>query len=265
MQLKDARVWLTGASSGIGEALVPVLAGRGARVAVSARRGDRLEQLAAGWRRDGAEILVVPLDVTDRPAVLAAARRIEEAWGGIDLAILNAGTHTPSSGHGFDTSQFVDVTTLNYFGALYGIEAVLPGMLRRGHGHIAGVASVAGYRALPTAAAYGASKAALILALESLRFDLEPRGIRVTVVNPGFVKTPLTDRNRFSMPFIIPADRAAELIVRGLERDKKEIHFPAVFSWLLKFLRVLPYPVYERIIVRATMGQRKARGSVADG
>jgi short-subunit dehydrogenase len=262
--LAGARVWLTGASSGIGAALVPVLAARGARVAVSARRAELLEQLAEGWRTAGADILVVPLDVTDRAAVLDGAARIERAWGGIDLAIFNAGTHTPPSGTGFDTNQFVTVTTLNYFGALYGIEAVLPGMLARGRGHIAGIASLAGYRALPAAAAYGASKAALIFALESLRFELEPRGIGVTVVNPGFVRTPLTDRNRFSMPFLMEVDAAAAQIVGDLERGKRESHFPKVFSWSLKLLRVLPYPVYERIIRRATRGQHAARGSLVD-
>ena len=226
MDVKGARVWVTGASSGIGAALVAPLTARGARVAVSARRGDLLETLAAGWRSAGADVLVAPLDVTDRAAVIDVVRRIERAWGGIDLAILNAGTHKAPSGHGFDTSQFVDVMTLNYFGVLYGIEAVLPGMLAQRRGHIAGMASLAGYRAVPTAAAYGASKAALIHALESLRFDLEPRGIRVTVINPGFVRTPLTDRNRFRMPFLMDVERAARIIVSGLERDRKENPLP---------------------------------------
>jgi NADP-dependent 3-hydroxy acid dehydrogenase YdfG len=263
MNLGGARVWVTGASSGIGAALVPPLTARGARVAVSARRGDLLETLAAGWRSAGADVLVAPLDVRDRHAVIAAVRRIETRWGGIDLAILNAGTHQAPAGPGFEAAQFVDVMTLNYFGVLYGIEAVLPGMLARGRGHIAGMASLAGYRAVPTAAAYGASKAALIHALESLRFDVEPNGVRVTVINPGFVRTPLTDRNRFRMPFLMDVERAAAIIVSGLERDRKEIHFPRVFSTMLKVARVLPFPVYERLIRRATAGQRRARGSLA--
>ena len=263
MDLRQARVWVTGASSGIGAALVPVLAARGARVAVSARRRDLLESLAAEWRRGGTDVLVAPVDVTDRAAVIETVGRIEQAWGGLDLALLNAGTHKPPSGPGFDISQFVDVMALNYFGVLFGIEAVLPGMLRRGRGHIAGVASLAGYRGLPTAAAYGASKAALIHVLESLRFDLEPHGIAVTVINPGFIRTPLTDKNRFHMPFLMDVDRAAAVIVAGLERGRKEIHFPRVFSSMLKLARVLPFPLYERIVKRATSGQRRARGSVA--
>jgi short-subunit dehydrogenase len=263
MNLHGARVWVTGASSGIGAAVVPGLAARGARVAVSARRADLLESLAAGWRRGGAEILVAPADVTDRSGVIAAVRSIEATWGGIELALLNAGGHRPPEGAGFDASQFVDVMTVNYFGVLYGMEAVLPGMLERGRGHIAGVASLSGYRAIPTAAAYGASKAALIHALESIRFDLEPLGITVTVINPGFIRTPLTDRNRFRMPFLMDVERAAAIIVAGLERDRKEIHFPRVFSSMLKLARILPFPVYERIIRRATAAQRRARGSVA--
>jgi short-subunit dehydrogenase len=263
MNLHGARVWVTGASSGIGAAVVPVLAARGARVAVSARRADLLESLAAGWRRGGAEILVAPVDVTDRSGVIAAVRSIEATWGGIELALLNAGGHRPPEGAGFDASQFVDVMTVNYFGVLYGIESVLPGMLERGRGHIAGVASLSGYRAIPTTAAYGASKAALIHALESIRFDLEPLGITVTVINPGFIRTPLTDRNRFRMPFLMDVERAAAIIVAGLERDRKEIHFPRMLSSMLKLARILPFPVYERIIRRATAAQRRARGSVA--
>jgi NADP-dependent 3-hydroxy acid dehydrogenase YdfG len=263
MELNGARVWVTGASSGIGAALVPALLARGARVAISARRSDLLESLATEWRRAGGEVIVAPVDVTDREAVIETVARIDQAWGGVDLAVLNAGTHKPPSGRGFDTSQFVDMMTLNYFGVLYGIEAVLPGMLRHGRGHIAATASLSGYRGLPTAAAYGASKAAVIHALESMRFDLEPRGIAVTVINPGFIRTPLTDRNRFHMPFLMDVERAAAVIVAGIARDRKEIHFPRVFSTMLKIARILPFPLYERIVRRATAGQRRARGSVA--
>jgi short-subunit dehydrogenase len=261
MRLKGARVWLTGASSGIGEALVPELVRRGARVAVTARRAERLEALARDWRARGGDILVVPADASLREAVLDAGRAIESAWGGVDVAIFNAGTHTPASGTRFDSSQFVTLATLNYFGPLFGIEAVLPGMLARGRGQIVAVASLSGYRALPTAAAYGASKAALAHAFDSLRFDLAPRGIEVTVVNPGFVKTPLSDRNRFHMPFLVPVDRAAAAIVRDIERGKMESHFPKPFSWTLKLLRVLPYPLYHRLILLGTRGQQRTRPS----
>ena len=259
MNFKDARVWLTGASSGIGEALVGPLVERGARLAISARRADRLEAIAADARRRGGDVRVYPVDVTDRAAVRQAVAAIESDLGGIDLAILNAGGHTPAGPVRFDGQQAVDTMTVNYFGVVYGIEAVVPGMLARKHGYIAGVASISGYRALPAAGAYGASKAALIHLLNSIRFDLEPSGIHITVINPGFIKTPLTDRNRFPMPFLMPVDEAAVRIVRGLEREQKEIHFPKPLSWTLKALRVLPYPVYERIIWHATRSRREAR------
>ena len=259
MQFKDARVWLTGASSGIGEALIGPLADRGARLAISARRADRLEALAADARARGADVRAYPVDVTDRAAVARTVAAIEADFGGIDLAILNAGGHAPAGPARFDGQQAVNTMTVNYFGVVYGIEAVVPGMLARKQGYIAGVASVSGYRALPAAGAYGASKAALIHLLNSIRFDLEPSGIRITVINPGFIKTPLTDRNRFPMPFLMPVDQAALRIVQGLERERKEIHFPKPLSWTLKALRVLPYPLYERIIRRATRGRQLAK------
>ena len=233
-----ARTWVTGASAGIGTALVKVLVGRGARVAMTARRRDLLDQIAR--EHGGARLLVVPGDVTDRAAVTAAARAIEAEWGGIDLAIFNAG--------GVIEHDFVQTMALNYFSVVYGIEAVVDGMVARGSGHIAAVASLAGYRAAGVATEYGASKAAVIHLMDGLRFSLEPRGVRVTVVNPGFVRTPLTDKNDFRMPFLVEADAAAERIVKGLERGKKEIHFPAPMSWAAKVLRALPYPVYERLI-----------------
>jgi len=155
-------VWITGASSGIGEGLIAPLVARGARLAISARRGDALEAIAAGWRAKGADVKAFPLDVTDRAAVERTVAAIEQAFGGIDVAILNAGGHQPGSGARFDGQQYVDIMSVNYFGVVYGIGAVLPGMLARGRGYIAGVASIAGYRAVPAAGAYGASKAAVI-------------------------------------------------------------------------------------------------------
>ena len=180
-----------------------------------------------------------PLDVLDLAAVRRTVAEIEQVFGGIDLAILNAGSHVPGENRIFDGQQFADNMALNYLGMVYGIDAVLPGMLSRGRGHIAGVASAAGFRAVPAAAAYGASKAAVIHMLDSIRFELEPRGIAVTVVNPGFVKTPLTDRNRYPMPFLMPVDRAAEALIRGLEAGRREVHFPRIFTLTLKFLRIL--------------------------
>lgn len=251
MNLEHARVWLTGASSGIGEAVAGALAGAGARIALTARRQDRLEKMSEPWLRAGREVLVVPADVTDREGVLAAARRIEEAWGGIDLAFFNAGIGKKIRWTEFDAREFTAIYQVNLFGVMHGVEAVLPGMLRRRAGRIAAVASLAGYRGAPTLAGYGSSKAALIHAMDSLRFDLAPHGIAVTLINPGYVRTPLTADNRYWMPALMDAGRAAAIILRGLQQDRKEIHFPARFSWTLKFLRALPFPLYERIVTAA--------------
>ncbi|MBM3781324.1 MAG: SDR family NAD(P)-dependent oxidoreductase [Acidobacteria bacterium] len=247
MSLTGKAVWLTGASSGIGEALVPALLDAGVRLTISARRADALADVAA--RHPGASLHVLPLDVTDREAVHRAASDVRAQWGHIDIALFNAGTHIPVQAQTWSADDFRALIDVNYMSLVYGVEAVLPDMLARRQGHIAGVASVAGYRALPTAAAYGASKAAAILMLDALRFDVERQGIAVSVINPGFVRTPLTDRNRFHMPGIIDAPRAAALIVRGLEHRAREIHFPALFSWTMKLLRVLPYPLYHRLVM----------------
>jgi short-subunit dehydrogenase len=249
--MSGKRVWLTGASTGIGEALVEPLVRRGARVAITARRSGLLDAIAARHAHGGASpVLAVAADVTDRGALGAAARRIEAAWGGIDLAIFNAGGSVGDRER-FRGDDCAATMTLNYFSVVYGIDAVLPGMLARGNGHIAAVASLAGYRAMPVSAGYGASKAAVIHLLDGLRFELAPRGISVTVINPGFVRTPLTAPNAFRMPFLMDADEAAQRIVRGLERGKKEIHFPAPLSWTLKLMRVLPYGLYEQLMKRA--------------
>lgn len=259
MDFTSKRVWVTGASSGIGEALIAPLAARGARVAISARRAGTLDALAAAWRARGADVVAVPIDVTSRESVAHAVTAVEAALGGIDVAILNAGSHVSGDGHRFDGQQYADNMTLNFLGTVWCIDAVLPAMLRRGSGYIAGVASVAGFRGVPAAGAYGASKAALIHMLEAVRFDLEPRGIHVSVVNPGFVKTPLTDRNHFPMPFLMPVERAAEALVRGLEQERTEILFPKRFAWLMKTLRILPGPLYRWIIWRGTRGRRLAK------
>ena len=254
--MRAARVWLTGASSGIGAALVTRLVDRGARVAITARRVDLLEAIARENAKGGSLLLVVPADVTDPAAVAAAARRIEAEWGGIDLAIFNAGGSVASAQSAirnpqFAAPDFVDTMALNYFSVVYGIDAVLPGMLARGSGHIAAVASLAGYRASSVALPYSAAKAAVIHLIEGLRLSTGSRGIAFTIINPGFVRTPLTARNTFRMPFLVEANVAAERIVRGLERRKREIHFPAPLSWTVKFLRLLPGSFYARVISRA--------------
>jgi NAD(P)-dependent dehydrogenase (short-subunit alcohol dehydrogenase family) len=257
MDFDGRRVWVTGASSGIGEALVGSLVRRGARVAVTARRADRLAAVAAACAAEGrAPVLVVPADVTDPAAVAAAVHQVEAAWGGIDLAIFNAGgsverVQAIDRDPHLKAADYVATMALNYSSVVYGVESVLPGMLARGDGHIAAVASLSGYRATTVALSYSASKAALIHLMEGLRFALEPRGLRVTIINPGFVRTPLTARHTFRMPFLVEVDDAAERIVTGLARGKHEIHFPGALSWPLKVLRMVPAPVYAWLLRRA--------------
>lgn len=243
------RVWIIGASYGIGAALAERLAADGKEVWASARSAGKLAALA---ERHPGRIHALPLDVTDKAAVWAALAGIEAASGPPDTVVLNAGTHQPVAAKDFTADGLRQVMELNVFGTANGIETVLPGMLQRDAGRIAVVASVAGYNGLPTSAYYGASKAALINMIESLRFDLRRTGVVLQLVNPGFVKTPLTDRNDFAMPFLIPAEAAAAAIARGLASDRFEIAFPRTFVWLLKLVGLLPYRLYFALVGRST-------------
>ncbi|MEP6641601.1 MAG: SDR family NAD(P)-dependent oxidoreductase [Gaiellales bacterium] len=241
MKIAGAVVWVTGASSGIGEALVRELAHRGARVAATARRAEALHALAESTP---GEVLEVPADVTDREAMAKAAVRVDELLGPIDLAMLNAGVWQQVDVHAFDSEVFRRHMETNLMGMVHGIEAVLPGMRKRRSGTIAGVASVAGYRGFPQSEAYGATKAAQINLLEALRIDLQPLGINVVTVCPGFVRTEATAVNAFPMPFMIDAPDAARRICDGLARDKAEIVFPVPMMLSMKALRLVPVRPY---------------------
>ena len=234
--------WLTGASTGIGRAVALRLAAEGWRVAASARNAEALAALAA--EAPPGAIAPYPLDVTGRDACLACAERIERELGPLDLAIFNAGTHRPMAAQEFSSATVRTLLDINVMGVAHGLEAVLPRLIARKAGRVMIVASIAGYRGLPTAAAYGASKAALINMAEALRPELLEQGVVLQLVNPGFVKTPLTDKNRFPMPFLISAEQAAEAILRGMRSDRFEIAFPSVFAWLMKLVRVLPDRIY---------------------
>lgn len=229
-------VWVTGASSGIGAAFAVKLAKAGRKVVISARRADALAEIAA----QSANISCVTLDITDHAAVRAAVVRIEAEFGPIGLAVLNAGTYWPTPAQSFDADNVLKMLDVNFNGTLYCLESLLPPMLARQSGHIAVVSSVAGYRGLPTAAGYAAGKAALIALCESLRLDLLSSHIKIQVINPGFVETPLTAKNDFPMPDIITADRAAELMVAGLASDNFTISFPRRFAFFMRLLRIMP-------------------------
>ena len=249
------RVWITGASAGIGRAVAERLARDGDTVHVSARREDELDALATTVP---GRLIPAPLDVTDHDAVQATVARIEERDGPLDLVILNAGTHQPVEAKDFSAADLRKLVELNVMGTASCLEAVMPRMIDRRAGHIAVVASVAGYRGLPTSAYYGATKAALINMVESLRFDLDEAGVRIQIINPGFVETPLTAQNDFRMPFLMSPETAAARIVAGLVRHQFEIAFPTRFIVLLKLARLLPYACYFRITRRLVKTRRTA-------
>ncbi|MDQ6670688.1 MAG: SDR family NAD(P)-dependent oxidoreductase [Chloroflexota bacterium] len=248
VKLAGARVWATGASSGIGEAVVAGLVRAGARVAITARGNDDLRRVAARYGTAERPVLALPADVTQPDAVKSVVARLESDWGGLDLAFFNAGTYRPVSGTAFAAEDVVETMRVNVFGAMFGAEAVLPGMLRQGRGRIAVTSSLVGLIPLPNAAAYGASKAALTYAFEALRFDLQPRGVGVTIIHPGFVRTPLTRANRFHMPALMDSDAAAAVILRGLAADQDEIDFPRWVAWTVKTIRRLPFPLYKHLV-----------------
>lgn len=243
---RGKRVWLVGASSGIGAAFAETLSRHGARLALSARRIDKLREL------DWPETLLLPGDATD-PASLAACREaIISAWGGIDLVVYLAGDYVPMSVGNFDLAVAERIVTVNFNGAMR-LAATVLGDLRRGGG-IAFVASVAGYRGLPRALAYGPGKAALIHFAECLYHDLAPRGIGVWLINPGFVATRLTAKNDFAMPALLTPEKAAQAMVEGFQSGKFEIHFPKRFTLLMKLIAHLPYRWSLPLIRHLTRG-----------
>lgn len=244
----ECRVWVIGASTGIGAATAQRLLAAGARVAISARQAERLSEVAGG--RTNA--CVVPLDFTDSALVAAAWERIRALWDGVDLVLIVAGTHAEIRAWELTEQNAMALLETNLHGVIKTTAVVLPALLAQGRGAIGIVASAAGYRGLPKALIYGASKAALINFAETLYLDLRPKGLGVYLINPGFVKTPLTDKNAFRMPHLITAEEAATSIVEGLVAGEFEIHFPKVFTRQLKFLRVLPYRWYFALIRRAT-------------
>ena len=238
------RVWLVGASSGIGAALAQALAQRGARLALSARSVDKLAALGNG------DAIVLPCDATDATQVATAYRQLLAAWGGVDLVVYLAGDYVPMEAKDFDLARAEQIIAVNFSGALRLAGAVLPG-LSAGSG-LAFVASVAGYRGLPRALCYGPGKAALIHLAECLHLELAPRGIGVWLINPGFVQTRLTAQNDFAMPALLSPEDAAHALIRGLASGRFEIHFPKRFTCVLKLLSHLPYRWYFPLIRRFT-------------
>lgn len=239
----DGFAWVTGASSGIGEHVALSLAAEGWVVLASARRAQTLEAVAGRSRGPG-RIIPLPLDVTDLTGVRAAVAAAEAAHGPMALAILNAGTYKPDAAKGLDAALFARTVDTNLMGTVNCLDALLPGMIERGKGHVVLVASVAGYRGLPRSLSYGATKAALINMAESLKMDVERYGVKTQLVCPGFIKTPLTDKNDFPMPFLMPVEKAAARMVAGLKSNRFQITFPRRFTLLLQLLRRFPDALY---------------------
>jgi short-subunit dehydrogenase len=247
---KDRRCWIVGASTGIGAALAEALAAKGARVALSARRREPMDEMAG--RIGKGRALVLPLDITDAGSLEKAASSMAKAWGGIDLVVLMAGEYKPMRAWELDAKAARSMVEVNLLGPLNALAAAVPRLLAQGSGTIALVSSVAGYRGLPRSLVYGPTKAAVINLAEALYLDLHPKGIGVCVVNPGFVRTPMTAQNDFRMPALIEPGEAAREIVAGLEAGEFEIHFPKRFTRWLKLLRVLPYGRYFPAVRKAT-------------
>lgn len=257
---RGRRVWIIGASTGIGEALARALARNGAQLALSARSAERLHVVCAdcdalasassSCSADGARAL--PLDLTDTDALVRARDAILSRWGGIDLVVFNAGTYRPLRAWELSADSVRETLDVNLVGTMSGVACVLPTLLAQGGGAIALVGSVAGYGGLPKATVYGPSKAALINFAEVLYLDLAPRGVDVFLIDPGFVATPLTAQNDFTMPALQTPEQAAQAILEGFAAGDFEIHFPKRFTRVLKCLQLLPRRLYFPLVRRAT-------------
>jgi NAD(P)-dependent dehydrogenase (short-subunit alcohol dehydrogenase family) len=250
---RGLRVGLVGASSGIGEATASALHARGAQVLVSARKAGALDAfVAAHPPRDGAAAAQAwPLDVTDAAAVAQTAREIL-AQGPLDMVVYCAGHYREMRASDMDMADLRRHLDINYSGALHVLDAVLPAMTARGRGHISLISSVAGFRGLPKSLAYGPTKAALTNLTETLYLDLQPLGLGVSVVHPGFVQTPLTAQNDFTMPALITPPQAAQAMIEGWGQGAFDIHYPKRFTRWMKLLRLLPYRAYFPAVRRFT-------------
>lgn len=247
---RGQRVWLIGASTGIGAATAAALHARGAQVLVSARKADALQAFAAA--HGGAHPAQAwPLDVTDAEAVATTTRSIL-MQGPLDMVLYCAGHYNEMRATAMDLPDLRQHLAINYTGALNVLHAVVPAMTARGSGHISLISSVAGFRGLPKSLAYGPTKAALTNLAETLYMDLQPLGVGVSVVHPGFVQTPLTAQNEFTMPALITPDQAAQAMIDGWGQGEFDIHYPKRFTRWMKLLRLLPYRAYFPAVRRFT-------------
>ncbi len=253
--IKDWRgrsVWIVGASSGIGAALASALLQAGARVAVSARRADRLQALIDSHPDCGQRACVVPFDVTDAQAWQAACETVWQAFGEIDLVVLGAARYDPQHAWNLNMQDVRASYELNVISMYEAVAQLTPRLLGQRHGSLAVIGSISGYTGLPRAVVYGATKAALQNFTETLYFDLAPKGIGVFLISPGFVQTPMTAKNDFEMPGLMTPDQAAVAIMRGLAKGQFEIRFPRGFANALRWISRLPYRWRFALLHRAT-------------
>tara|TARA_B100000686_G_scaffold292974_1_gene322052 strand:- start:1118 stop:1870 length:753 start_codon:yes stop_codon:yes gene_type:complete len=239
------KIWITGASSGIGKALAIRFANEGWKVAASARRENLLKELSDKYPN----IQSFPLDVTDSDKCKSVFKDILEKFESIEICVFGTGIHDPKSEKKFNLEKIKKIMEVNFFGIMNSINSIYDYYTEKKNGQISIISSVAGYRGLPAAGAYCASKSALTSFAESLHFEMKRKNIRVSLISPGFIKTPMTDQNDFSMPMIKSAEFAAEQIFIGLtKKNGFEIHFPKAFTYIMKFLRILPSSIYFRFL-----------------
>ena len=244
MSENQKKIWITGASSGIGKALANKFALEGWKVAISARREGILNEMA-----NHENIFSYPLDVTNQNQIIDVFSKIINDFGSLDLCVFSSGTYDPKLEQEINIKQNKFVMETNFFGVLFCINTVENYFKNKKKGHISIVSSVAAYRGLPNSSGYGPSKAALTNLTESLYFDFKKFNVKISVISPGFIKTPLTDKNEFSMPFIETPEFAAKKIFNGLVKNNSfEIHFPKPLTLLLKLFRILPYKIYLFLI-----------------
>ena len=241
---------ITGASSGIGRGLALELARRGARLGLVARRAAVLDEIVDEVETHGTKAIALAADVRDAPALRAAANRLRAEFGRIDLLIANAGIGTTADAAQMQPDDIASVFNINVLGAANSVAAVAPEMVAQGSGQLVAISSLAAYRGLPKSAAYCASKAAVSAFFESVRLDLQPRGVAVTIIHPGFIKTPLTAGRHADMPFLMELDDAVKLIVRAIEKQKKSYAFPWQLANIVRLGMVMPIFMYDWIARR---------------
>jgi short-subunit dehydrogenase len=242
---------ITGASSGIGRGLAVELSRRGASLGLMARRNDLLSDLVSEVVSRGGAAVPLPADVTDAAAVRAAADRLRSELGPIDVLIVNAGIGGASDATQLNPAQVAEVINVNLLGAVNSVAAVLPEMAARGEGQLVAISSLSAYRGIPKSAAYGASKAGLSCLFESIRLDVQPTGVKVTIIHPGFIKTALTAGRHSKMPFLMELDDAVQKIVWAIEKKKKSYAFPWQLASFVRLGMVMPNFMYDRIASRA--------------